>query len=1014
MSLTNLTIVTAGAGAGKTYRLTQDIIRALRDEKHPPSGLLATSFTKKAAGEISLRVQGALAAEGMGDLPLHEALIGTVNSVCGRLLTEFAFEAGLSPDLTVLEPGAAEQALAVVLSGEAAALEEKARDAAQRLGLSGEAGWSGDWQKAAESILAQARANRLDGLALEVSRQRALAGLLALLGTPTQTEAALDDALLRAIDRLLKAAKSWDREVETKGTKDALETIQKFRNDFAPDQKHFPAWAEWIRLTKLAPSKKRTDDFAAVVEAAAAHHAHPRLHQDIETIIDAAYTAAAKTLDRYAAYKHEAGLIDFTDQETLLLDLLERNDAIADELAARLKILFVDEFQDTSPLQLALFLRLGALAQKSVWVGDPKQAIFGFRGTDPALMEAVLAQMGGVPKPENILSTSRRSRPALVELANEYFVPVFAEQGMQKALVALSAHRKDSKSAAPALQGWRLTGGKADERHAALATQVAILLRDQKRPQIEDPHSGVTRPVRGGDIAILCRDNNAVAALVEALGAQGVEVAARRGGLLDRPEIRLAMACLRRLADARDTLAAAEIAHLTGQDWLGAVLSTGAISNPRVAALDEPAPSLPPLAALDEALARAEILPIIMQWPQPRQRLANIEALRVEAATYEAQCQSLRQAATPGGFAAWLAALDEPPGQPEATSDQAVQILTYHRAKGLEWPLVIMAQLDKQFETRAFGVAVESDVTTPDPLNPLAGRWVRYWPWPYGRQSTGMELATNAAATDIFKTAEARQYREEVRLGYVGVTRARDILVLAMPAKTPWLDRFAPGLADKPVCIEVAARDPVLPPPATTATRLAWPSGPPPVFAPLRISPSAALGEVLADVAITQLGPRLANIGSAAREEVGEALHRFLAADDAALPRTTREALAARLLGVWNSGLTPEDCLIAADRFWAHINNSYTDAEIIREWPVQLRLPSGEELHGRLDALVRHAGGIAIYDHKSFPGSDTAARALSYLPQLLDYRAALQAQGFTVTNLAVHFPLLGQVALLQA
>ena len=155
--------------------------------------------------------------------------------------------------------------------------------------------------------------------------------------------------------------------------------------------------------------------------------------------------------------------------------------------------------------------------------------------------------------------------------------------------------------------------------------------------------------------------------------------------------------------------------------------------------------------------------------------------------------------------------------------------------------------------------------------------------------------------------------------------------------------------------------------------------------------------------------PRSANKNTEAKS-----LHRFLAADDAALPRTTREALAARLLGVWNSGLTPEDCLIAADRFWAHINNSYTDAEIIREWPVQLRLPSGEELHGRLDALVRHAGGIAIYDHKSFPGSDTAARALSYLPQLLDYRAALQAQGFTVTNLAVHFPLLGQVALLQA
>ena len=68
----------------------------------------------------------------------------------------------------------------------------------------------------------------------EASRQRALAGLLALLGKPAQTAEALDEALLRAMDRLLKAAESWDKNAETLGTNGALETVRKIRNDFAP------------------------------------------------------------------------------------------------------------------------------------------------------------------------------------------------------------------------------------------------------------------------------------------------------------------------------------------------------------------------------------------------------------------------------------------------------------------------------------------------------------------------------------------------------------------------------------------------------------------------------------------------------------------------------------------------------------------------------------------------------------------------------------------------------------
>src|SRR5690606_2326367 len=76
-----------------------------------------------------------------------------------------------------------------------------------------------------------------------------------------------------------------------------------------------------------------------------------------------------------------------------------------DQLSREIRCVFVDEFQDTSPLQLAIFLKLAEIAERSVWVGDRKQAIFGFRGTDPSLMSAAVARLGqedsdqGEPEP---------------------------------------------------------------------------------------------------------------------------------------------------------------------------------------------------------------------------------------------------------------------------------------------------------------------------------------------------------------------------------------------------------------------------------------------------------------------------------------------------------------------------------------------------------------------------------------------------------------------------------------
>ena len=189
----------------------------------------------------------------------------------------------------------------------------------------------------------------------------------------------------------------------------------------------------------------------------------------------------ATAIDQYQKFKMEMGLIDFTDQETLTLDLLEKNKEARALLKEQLDLVLVDEFQDTSPVQLALFLRLAELAKESVWVGDPKQAIYGFRGTDPELMiEAVRALVpDGKKSATERLSTSFRSAAPLVEFINTTFKNAFASQGIQSDEVLLVPNRKDNVPY-PRLESWIITNAaRKDTEASAIAARIRTMLARQ-------------------------------------------------------------------------------------------------------------------------------------------------------------------------------------------------------------------------------------------------------------------------------------------------------------------------------------------------------------------------------------------------------------------------------------------------------------------------------------------------------------------------------------------------------
>jgi len=130
---------------------------------------------------------------------------------------------------------------------------------------------------------------------------------------------------------------------------------------------------------------------------------------------------AARALQRYQERKEERGLLDFVDLERRTLALLEQLE-VTNVIREEFDLLVVDEFQDTNPIQLALFIRLAEVVKLgAVWVGDVKQAIYGFRGGDPALMEAVIRSVRA--QGEQSLNTTYRARPELVQLFNDLFIP---------------------------------------------------------------------------------------------------------------------------------------------------------------------------------------------------------------------------------------------------------------------------------------------------------------------------------------------------------------------------------------------------------------------------------------------------------------------------------------------------------------------------------------------------------------------------------------------------------------
>ncbi|MDP9035062.1 MAG: PD-(D/E)XK nuclease family protein [Myxococcota bacterium] len=486
---------------------------------------------------------------------------------------------------------------------------------------------------------------------------------------------------------------------------------------------------------------------------------------------------------------------------------------------------------------------------------------------------------------------------------------------------------------------------------------------------------------------------------------------------------------------------------------------------------------LSPVEALDGTLAALDAVHLCARWPDPAQRIANLDALRATAANYEARCAQEREAATVAGMLRYFEVLRSPSLQGDeilAADDQhvpaddgAVVVCTYHKAKGLEWPVVVLANLDRGERRDAFEVAPESLGGTFDPERPLAHRSIRYWPWPLGATQKA-PLADAAAESPEGRLVSQREDKERSRLLYVGFTRARDHLVLAgrvskQRLKTAWLDALCSGDGEPLVELPVTAADGTIAhanvrlgcddaAPLSVRTRVyrlnaeridgqrTLDNAPAPVWfarpvvdaddttahAAYRIVPSAGANdwpELEARVTQSRLGaiehlPSAITCDAGKYEDdvLGNAVHAFLAADVDGLDAELRLERARELTqGAGLEGVVPaESLLLASDALRSWVSAKWPDAIWHREIPIERTIASDQgerRVSGIVDLLLETPTAYVIIDHKTFPAKAASAwraKCAGFIPQLAAYAILLEAVGEKKVAAAwVHLPVGG-------
>lgn len=830
--------VSAGAGSGKTFTLTRRIVYALSPESGPfvehLDQVLAITFTKDAAAEIRDRVRRALIDEGMDEeaLTVDDAWISTIHGMCSRILRAHALELGIDPEFTVLTDTdeLMDQAVEHVLG------RATAPDAAPELAASLKALYA--WYPMAGEGGSFGGGTTIKGLVrdlLELSSQ--------LPGGMDDVRVARGQADTSALADAYRAALGASKS-STEKAQAALDAIDAFE---ASGKTMADAARLMMSCTMPRASKAFPKEQVELLKAEAADAFINIVLACGGPALDALVGLARSVEAEYRALKAAQSALDNNDLLRMAYEALRDYPAIRAAYEGRFKMVMIDEFQDTDQMQVDLIRYLTGAGERALCtVGDAQQSIYRFRGAEVEVFRRQERKVGSSAAPE---ATVVADAPAgeLVKLVRNfrshdevlrYVARVFDgdDGGLMQGFLDLEASdgRKDTLVAdASRRQALFVAGGSTQERTQAKARAIAERFRalaDAGQPQ-------------GGMVLLLGRMTNADV-YAQAFRDQGLDCVIAGGSVFAQAaEAQTVRALVCALANPADTaqglmpLLASPMFALGAQEFLALATKldseTGETSRRNIDAgimsdFDVPGLQDLPLVtrarevlryalrrvgrdsfaaiARDVVNASGWFVRLAQRGPEGKAIAANV--LKALDAVAEAEAEfgnSPRSIAL--AFDRFLAG-KEAPGALNEEGDGAVRIMTVHASKGLEYPVVAVAEcfgvrkssgaarmgrveggaqvvaLPARFDGVKLtdGTFVKGDDVKKQFEHAFKGKGTSLWLPP--------ELMEDVCATGSPAEAFARlrnddlqlSLEERARLLYVAMTRARELVILAMDA----------------------------------------------------------------------------------------------------------------------------------------------------------------------------------------------------------------------------------------
>lgn len=830
--------VSAGAGSGKTFTLTRRIVYALSPESGPfvehLDQVLAITFTKDAAAEIRDRVRRALIEEGMDEeaLTVDDAWISTIHGMCSRILRAHALELGIDPEFTVLTDTdeLMDQAVEHVLG------RATAPDAAPELAASLKALYA--WYPMAGEGGPFGAGTTIKGLVrdlLELSSQ--------LPGGMDDVRVARGQADTSALADAYRAALGASK-AATEKAQVALDAIDAFEasGKTMEDAARLMMSCSMPRASKAFPKEQvellkaeAADAFINIVLACGG------------PALDALVGLARAVEAEYRALKADQSALDNNDLLRMAYEALRDHPAIRAAYEGRFKMVMIDEFQDTDQMQVDLIRYLTGAGERALCtVGDAQQSIYRFRGAEVEVFRRQERKVGSTAALDAAAATDAPAGELVKLVRNfrshdevlRYVARVFDGDtgGLMQGFLDLepSDDREDKlKAKASRRQALLVAGGSTQERTQAKAR--AIAERFQALVKAGQP--------QGGMVLLLGRMTNADV-YAQAFRDQGLDCVIAGGSVFAQAaEVQTVRALVCALANPADTaqglmpLLASPMFALGAQEFLALATKldeqTGETSRRNIDAgimSDSDVPGLQGLPlvtrarevlryalrrvgrdsfaaiARDVVNASGWFVRLAQRGPEGKAIAANV--LKALDAVAEAEAElgnSPRSIAL--AFDRFLAG-KEAPGALNEEGDGAVRIMTVHASKGLEYPVVAVAEcfgvrkssgaaqmgrtdggaqvvaLPARFDgvKLADGTFVKGDDVKKQFEHAFKGKGTSLWLPP--------ELMEDVCATGSPAEAFARlrnddlqlSLEERARLLYVAMTRARELVILAMDA----------------------------------------------------------------------------------------------------------------------------------------------------------------------------------------------------------------------------------------